>query len=305
VGALKVVASTPLYPPESRVGAWLTTHDFLSHLAHLGHDVTVGPYMGGWTGTLDGVNVIKGPSIIDMIESADVVVSHCGDMGTAHKTAMRHGVPSVRLYHGGRPRGLEGAALVVFNSEAARLACPWTGRSVVCHPPTFPDRYETRPGRCVTLVNLSPEKGVRVLRHVARALPDVEFLGVTGHTGNQSRPKLDNVTVIGNTPDMRSVFARTRVLLMPSQAETWGRVGVEAMCSGIPVVAHPTPGLKESLGAAGVFVPRNRVGGWVAEIRRLLDPVEWVEASRRAKARVAELDPQTQLDRFADMIESL
>lgn len=302
---MKVVASTPLYPPHSRVGAWLTTHDFLSHLATRGHDVTVGPYMGAVPGVLDGVNVVKGSEMLAEIETADVVVSHCGDIGTAHKTALRHGVPSVRLYHGGRPRGLERAALVVFNSEASKLACRWQGESVVCHPPTVPERYRTTPGDMVTLVNLSPAKGVRTFRHLARQLPDVEFLGVVGHTGSQTRLKVDNVTIMENTPDMRDVFSRTRVLLMPSQAETWGRVGVEAMCSGIPVVATPTPGLKESLGPAGVFVDRTNLDGWVAAVETLLDPDEWSVASQRASARVAALDPAGSLDRFADAVEAV
>ncbi|MFE4971343.1 glycosyltransferase [Kitasatospora sp. NPDC056651] len=51
------------------------------------------------------------------------------------------------------------------------------------------------------------------------------------------------------------VYARSRVVLMPSSHESWGRVGVEAFASGIPVIAHPTPGLAECLGHAGIYVP--------------------------------------------------
>ncbi|WP_262928542.1 glycosyltransferase family 4 protein [Streptomyces sp. CBMA152] len=47
------------------------------------------------------------------------------------------------------------------------------------------------------------------------------------------------------------VYSRSRVILMPSLYESWGRVAVEAFASGIPVIAHTTPGLVESMGEAG------------------------------------------------------
>lgn len=302
---MNVLAVTPLYPPKSRVGAWLTTHDFLADLVARGHRVWVGTYMASESYELDGVRVGPSAEFRQRLADADVLVSHCGDGGRYHDLACQAGKPSVRMFHGGPLQGMDGAACVVFNSEAARDACRFAGRSVVCHPPTLPEKYATTPGDRVTLVNLSPAKGGRVFQRLAKAMPQVEFLGVMGHTGSQRQSLLTNVETVDNTADMREVYSRTRILLMPSQHETWGRVGIEAMCSGIPVIANPTPGLKESLGDAGVFVPRNDLSGWAAEIKRLSDPDEWAKQSAKSLARVAELDPQAQLDRFADMIESL
>jgi glycosyltransferase involved in cell wall biosynthesis len=304
-GLLNVLAVTPLYPPRSRVGAWLTTHEFLVGLVARGHQVVVATYMSNKSYTIDGVRVVATAEFRQRLDESSVLVSHCGDGGRFHDLARQAGKPSVRMYHGGPLQGMDGAAAVVFNSQSAKDATTFAGRSVVCHPPTFPDRYATTPGDRVTLVNLSPAKGGRVLQRVAKVMPDVEFLGVVGHTGSQREPRVANIEVVDNTNDMREVFARTRVLLMPSQAETWGRVGIEAMCSGIPVIANPTPGLRESLGNAGVFVSRNDIPGLVAQIRRLSDPEEWAKQSALALGRVAELDPQAQVDRFAELIESL
>ncbi|MBQ1165662.1 glycosyltransferase, partial [Streptomyces sp. A73] len=70
----------------------------------------------------------------------------------------------------------------------------------------------------------------------------------------------------------------------------------EALASGIPVVAHPTPGLCESLGEAGVFVDRNVLDGYEAVLRKLLeDPAEYRLAAKRARARSRELDPAADL----------
>jgi glycosyltransferase involved in cell wall biosynthesis len=128
---------------------------------------------------------------------------------------------------------------------------------------------------------------------------EVQFLAVRGGYGNQLTPvKLKNARLVGPIEDMRDVYRQTRILLMPSEAETWGRVGLEAMASGIPVIAHPTPGLRESLGDAATFIDRDDDEAWVTEIRRLMRPLPWSEASGKAKAHADRFDPLAELERF-------
>jgi len=154
-------------------------------------------------------------------------------------------------------------------------------------------------------VNLTSAKGGRLFWHLAKTTPDVQFLGVRGGYGQQVSNKAKNVTVIDPTVDMAGdVYSRTRILLMPSLHETWGMVGMEAMTCGIPVIAHPTPGLVESLGDAGIFVDRADADGWRQAIRSLTGD-EWNEASARASARAAAFDATAQIDTFAAALESL
>lgn len=311
---MRVLAVVPNYPPRSLVGAWMATHAQLAHLAARGHDVTVIPTHAApfVAYELDGVTVIpfdRGRTLDDGARHADLVVSHAGDNGAAARAAAAHRVPNVRMVHGhlgDLARRCEGAALVVFNSHtlAAEQRCPapWT----VCHPPVDPTAYRTIPGTHVTLVNLCEAKGGELFWRLARSAPHRQFLGVTGGYGAQYLERRPNVTVIGHTADMvTEVYARTRILLMPSTRETWGMVAVEAMASGIPVVAHPTPGLVESLAGAGIFVDRADGQGWLDTIERLHDPTEWALASALASARSAELDPVESLTRFADHVERL
>lgn len=285
----------------------MATHEFLRHLASLGHEVVVCPHMTGARVVLDGVKIDRSTMLTYYLQRADALVSHAGDKFRAHRQAARLGVPSVRFYHGGNFREEDniGAALVVFNSETAQAKADWSGRSVVCRPAINPDDYRTTPGDAVTLVNLSKEKGVKTLWRVAHRMPETRFVGVHGHTNFQEQRQAGNVTVLPTTNDMREVYSRTRVLLMPSAFETWGRVGVEAMCSGIPVIAHPTDGLRESLGDAGIFVDRGDADAWVEQLRRLEDPDEYAAASAKALERVAQLDHRAELDRFAEAIESV
>jgi len=310
---MRVAALVPAYPPRSNVGAWVATHGYLRHLVACGHhvDVFVLSDHGQSTDTLDGVTI--GPDVNQVaLETAvaisDVVISHVGDTNRAANLAAKWGKPNIRMAHGHIEKlaALEGAALVVFNSQnlAATVDCP--SPSIVCHPPVDAARFRTTPGDRVTLVNLSEAKGGELFWRLVRCAPHRLFLGVKGSYGIQYGEQQPNADMIPNTPNMRDdVYTRTRILLMPSDRETWGMTAVEAAASGIPTIAHPTDGLIESLGDAGVFVDRDDGQGWLDEIERLHDPVEWAKASDLALARSTELDPAADLDRFLTHIEAL
>lgn len=298
---MNVLAVVPLYPPHSPVGAWITTHEFLADLATRGHHIDVRAYMSRVDDyTLDGVHVHH--RTYKPTDTPDVVVQHLGDNGEGART--HPDVPHVVMIHSTRStRRVPG--LAVFNSHTARDDHPTYDRWVVAHPPVDPARYATTPGERVTLVNLSASKGGQLFWRLAAAMPDVQFQAVRGCYGSQQVRRLPNVTNVGVTIDMRDVYRETRILVVPSLVESWGRVGIEAMASGIPVIAHPTPGLVESLGDAGIFVDRSKPSAWQTQIRRLHDPHEWAAASLKSIARAAELDPQASLDTFAEAVEEL
>lgn len=307
---MRVVANLPLYPPGSRVGAWISTHECLAALVERGHDVHVITYLHTppFPYDLDGVHVHSRAELGEVAAAADVIVSHLGDDQQASAYAHEAGIPSVRMVHGtpAANHRLVDGELAVFNSASLAGEVRWPGRQVVVHPPIHQADYQTTPGDLVTLVNLSVSKGAHVLWALARRMPDTQFLAVRGSYGTQVVRSRPNVEVIDPTPDMAAdVYARTRTLLMPSKAETWGRTGIEAACSGIPTIAHPTPGLLESLADAGTFIDRSNIAAWAAAIRRLQDPDQWAAASHLARARAVELDPAPDLARFVEAIEDL
>ena len=308
-----IAAATPLYAPDSRVGAWLSTHECLKALVAAGHDVVVCSLLDkGDAYEWEGVRVWRGAEHLDdLVAAADVVVSHLGDSGAAHKAARREGVPSIQIVNAVVPEPMRRVVLrstpdlLVFVAESlqdsVRVPCP----SIVVRSPVWVEEHRTPPGDRVTLVNLCADKGGRVFEALVRRMPDVEFLGVRGGYGHQIEPRGHNVEIIGTTRDMRrDVWSRTRVLLMPSRQETSGRVGLEAICSGIPVVCHPTPGLLETQAGCGIFVDRDDIDGWVRVVRELQDPEVWAAASGSALERAAGLDPTVELSRFVDAVEA-
>lgn len=304
----------PLYPPHSLVGSWITTHEFLRHMVGRGHDVRVVAYLSSgrpWP-FADHDGVIVEPHFRQVGSPApDVVIGHVGDDGSAQIVADRAGVPLVMMVHGGRLEvirdKLEHCALAVFNSESLRQEIGWDGAAVVAHPPVNVTEYATTPGDRVTLVNLSMRKGAHVFWELAKALPDVGFLGVRGAYGEQVQwGGYPNVKLQRPTANMAGdVYARTRILLMPSEVETWGRVGIEAACSGIPTIAHPTDGIIEALGDAAIYMDRDDIDGWIAAVTRLQEPAAWKQASTAARRRLRTWRPADELERFATAVEGV
>jgi glycosyltransferase involved in cell wall biosynthesis len=125
---------------------------------------------------------------------------------------------------------------------------------------------------------------------------------------------LTNLNRMANTPDPRDFYRVSRVVLMPSLwRESLGRVAVEAMANGIPVLASDRGALPETLGDAGFAftIPErytranlalptaHEVAPWVATIERLWDDPDF-EAKHRALARAEarRWDPGRLADRY-------
>lgn len=326
---LSIVARVHLMPPEHNAGAEHMLVSMLRPLVERGHDVQVWLSRYGKAHKeyeYRGIKVVPLESRLDFptaVRRADVLLAHLETVPSTASLARGYGKPMVVVCHNThrqtfRDAAAGGTALAVYNSQwmerEAELFFAEYPKSVrpesslIVRPPVFAEEYATKPGKAITLINCNPEKGGKVLKALAERMPDRQFLAVKGAYGEQVLPDLPNVEVVEHVrgEDMRErVYARTRVLLMPSSYESWGRAGVEALASGIPVVAHPTPGLCESLGEAGVFVDRNDLDGYEAVLRKLQTAAEYRLASKRAKARSAELDPAADLAAWCSAVESL
>lgn len=303
-----VLAFVQNYLPERCGGPEVTLHALLRDLVTDGWTANVvladrtartSPYV------LDGITVhphLRRRDLLDHLPHADVVVTHLTQTARAVHLAHAIGVPTVHICHSessvARRFVDAGADLTVFNTHWIRDAyADHSGPALTVHPPVDPASYRTRPGDAVTLVNLHPNKGTDVFYTLAERMPEQHFIGVIGGYGEQDIRNLPNVEIIDHTPDMRNaVYARTRVILMPSIRETYGRVAVEALASGIPVIASPTTGLREALGTAGTYLDRDDIAAWESAVRRLADRGAYAQASAEARLRSKELTERGELE---------
>ena len=252
------------------------------------------------------------------VKHSAVIMSHHNEEPRAVQTAAIAKRPIVLLMHddGRKPylqeyvrRSSRKNIYLIHNSYwLKRYYSVFGFRSIVVHPPVDWREYATETTReYVVVINCNKNKGGDVLIEIAKKMPDVKFMGVKGAYNKQiTSSHIPNITYVEQTSYIKDIYSKTDILLMPSAEESWGRTAVEAMSSGIPVIANPTAGLLESCGDAGIFCKRAAVDDWVQEIRRLKEDSEYYETvSRRSKLRAQELDPEPQLKAMRQWLKTL
>ncbi len=203
-------------------------------------------------------------------------------------------------------------------------------RSAVCNPvdldlfrpPSERDRIDTRAGLGVpaetfllgVVGQITPWKGqdmaLRALAAIADRHPNVRLVMVGEAKFLSDTTRFDNgaylkrllmlarddrlagrVEFLGERDDAPAIIGALDALLVPSHGEPFGRVVVEAMAVGTPVIASAAAGPAEIIedGRNGLLVAEDDVGAWARAIERLLtDDSTRVNLIERGRARSAD-----------------
>ncbi|CAN0376300.1 unnamed protein product, partial [Phaeothamnion confervicola] len=143
--------------------------------------------------------------------------------------------------------------------------------------PPFPD-FGNFAGEFITIVNPCQIKGISIFLELARRRPELNFMAVptwgTTDEDLEALRGLANITIVPAVDDIDEIFSRTRVLLVPSLwAEMFGRITLEALLRGIPVMASDVGGLGEALLGLDYLLPVREIEGYEEYFDSQFNPV--------------------------------
>lgn len=327
--------SIHLFPPMHCCGSEMVAMHVSKYLISKGNQVRVILHRySGRPYTYEGIEVVPATGKVDAYRWANCVFTHLDFTQYTIMMANEAQRPLVHFVHNDITydsiKNASRGQYVCYNSNWIEKKIGYRHPSVTLHPPCDIAYYNVNHNPAVneyiTLVSMNERKGGWLFKQIAEAMPDRKFLGVVGSYDNSGPLKLSqqqiisamppNVTIVPNSPDIISTYRRTRILLMPSDYESWGRTATEAMCNGIPVICTPTDGLKENCGDAGIYVgipiessepgaasvDIGTVYEWVKAIKSLDSPEYYYKKSLACRTRAAELDPLSELQRLESFI---
>jgi N-acetyl-alpha-D-glucosaminyl L-malate synthase BshA len=104
----------------------------------------------------------------------------------------------------------------------------------------------------------------------------------------------DKTSFLGNVAAIETILPLGKLLLLPSDAESFGLAALEAMSCGVPVIGTAAGGLPEVVedGVTGSLRPVGDVDGMAeAGLALLGDPARWAAFSAAARKRAVEVFP--------------
>jgi glycosyltransferase involved in cell wall biosynthesis len=317
---MRILFNLHLFVPDHRCGSEYYAYHTLQYLKSKGHHVRVVLNQAKQNGInvpyiIDGIEVFGPSTSLDQYRWADIILTHLDYTKWSVQIGAKLKIPVVFFAHNDIPYGSVHSARyvgcpmhVVYNSHWMIPNCDYQCPSMVMHPPTDWRYYDVcedpSKNKFITLISLNDNKGGNIFYQIAEAMPDRQFLGVTGSYDKQILRTLPNVTVVPKG-EILQYYRQTRLLLMPSRYESWGMTATEAMCSGIPVICTPTYGLKENCDYAGNYIPQRKdVPQWVRKIKEFDSPEYYEKRSTLARQRSRELDPQVSLAKLEEFLTS-
>lgn len=159
---------------------------------------------------------------------------------------------------------------------------------------------------------------VRVFAKVRARVPCVLVMVGDGPDRGAAEEEARNLGVaaevrfLGKIDAVAPLLAAADVYVFPSESESFGLSALEALASGVPVVAARVGGVPDVVrdGVTGALLPLGDVDGMAEATVRFLDPVRWAEASRAAQddahARFATADVVARYERlYAEALEQV
>jgi glycosyltransferase involved in cell wall biosynthesis len=314
---MNILNSIHLYPPQHLCGAEFMIHAINKSCKSYGHDVRVLLHQANHYRIknhyiFDDIDVFPPEQILleKLVDWSNAMFTHLDYTRLSIAMAEMFNKPLFHLIHNTHTYpeivNANKQQFIIYNSEWAKNQLNYNHDSIIVHPPCDYRYYNVCDNpidnEFITLINLNENKGANIFYELAKLLPNKKFLGIKGSYDEQIIKQLPNVTILDKQIDIRNIYKQTRLLLMPSLYESWGRTATEAMASGIPVICTDTGGLAENCGNAGTYSERT-AEAYAIKIEKLDNSKLYLRKSKQARQRAIELDPTIELAQFNDWLK--
>ncbi len=172
----------------------------------------------------------------------------------------------------------------------ARMSVTYEGVEV----PAVIKTWEERCDQVVIMGTVEPRKNISFISELwpeacRRVLRPVKLV-IAGKDGwgSVEIPQKKNITRLRHVSDVQrdTLMAESRLVLVPSWHEGFGRVALEAMAQGVPVIASNKGAHPEVVGEGGILLDPTNREGWIEAVGRLLtNQDEWRQMQQRGRAR--------------------
>ncbi len=302
------------YVPNVKAGAEITAHALNKHLVKLGWNVVI-VLPDFQQPDIDGVKCIKyiskSKATEQAFKAADVFFCQNYDTQEALKVLEPYKKPVVYFMHIEKEKQdilqqrYSVPIGIVYNSLTQKEQNPTIHESAIVRPfipfDDFSPRSHPIPNGPVTLLNCNENKGGKLLRELAKRMRGVQFLGIQGAYSKQFTDldvSMPNLRYEPIREDPRPIYTGAGIIIMPSKSESWGRVALEAMASGVPVIVSKAGGLREcTAGAAANYCRFDDASCWEQTINQLRsDPTVYNDAVTKGLKRIENLKREGDTD---------
>jgi glycosyltransferase involved in cell wall biosynthesis len=205
-------------------------------------------------------------------------------------------------------KALKQADIIVANSKFVKKVAGNYDVKVddVIYPVIELKNYKTvrKKAEYITLITPTKRKGVDIFLKIADGLPNKKFLVVGRGEMDNELKKRNNIKCVYWTNDMKKIYSRTKILLVPSiWLEPFGRVVVEAMCNDIPCIVSNIGGLPEAVGNAGIIISDIfNIQKWTGAIKKMEDEKNYQMYSKKSKEQAKKFDYKIEYKKFDNIL---
>lgn len=272
-------------------------------------------------------------AVMTQLMWSERVIRLCNNLGLPSVYFVRSPGGNLDISYGGSHEVTE----VITNSTVTQrfIIDRWDRQSTIVNPLIDFSKYIVsvkQPGS-IGMVNPVIPKGGLILKDIAISMPDRNFVAARGwdflkdptgehwdltkmqemadaHNDELHIPDsidlsgVDNLHIEGPFRDMRDFYSRLSLLLVPSiWDEAFGRVVVESMINGIPVLASDRGNLPTTLGNGGIVIKDPfDINEWKRNIELMDDETTYRKYSQQAVKSAKRFDPEKEVDKVVEVL---